>query len=383
MHKALKTKDPRGALELAEGWTDRVLTDLITLSEIPAPTFGEKNRGDRLFRLMERSGCDEIERDEVGNIVGVRRGSRGEKAIFVSAHMDTVFPRELDHTVRIDAKRVYGPGVGDDSLGLAAMLAVMEILNQAEVGTGNDLIFAGTVGGEGNFHGMRVLMRELGHEIDYAISLEGHNLGRVDYVSVGNVRLRITCEAKGGDSWRDYGTSNAIIAVNRVINGLLALDVNKTPRTTINLGLIGGGTAYGTISSKATLGLDIRSEDQGELKRLESEVYDVAARVGEIERVSIEVDEVLRTPGAGISSSHPLVREVLDIHRNLGIRSVLGSGSLGGSIPLSSGIPTVTLGLTRGANPHRPEENIEIEPISKGLKQILLLILTLDNRIER
>lgn len=373
----------RGALELAEDWIDRVLSDLITLSEIPAPTFEEKGRGERLFRLMERSGCDEVERDEAGNIIGVRRGSGGEKAIFLAAHMDTVFPREIDHTVRIDARRVYGPGVGDDGLGLAAMLAVLEILNEAEVETLHDLVFAGTVGGEGNFHGMRTLMKGLAGRVDYAISLEGHSLGRVDYVSVGNVRLRITCEAKGGDSWRDYGTSNAIVAVNRVINGLLALDVNSSPRTTINLGLIGGGAAYGTISSRATLGIDIRSEDEDELRRLESEVYDVTAKVGEIERVSIQVDEVTRTPGAGISSSHRLVRKVMDIHRDLGIRSVLGSGSLGGSIPLSAGIPTVTLGLTRGENPHRPEESIEIQPIARGLKQILLLVLALDEKSER
>lgn len=378
MKRPLEDKKVSKSLRLAKKWVIRILSDIVTLSEIPAPSDKEGEKRRRLLTLMKRMNFHTLQRDNFGNLIGVRKG-RGDRKIIFTAHLDTVFHEKIDHTVRITAERVYGPGVGDDSLGIASMLALSKILDEAKIDTDNDFIFAATVRGETDFYGMRGLMETYKNEVDYVIPVEGHGLGKLGFVSVGKIRLRINSQVKGGESLSEFGRSNAIVVMNKVINQLLSIGLPIEPKTTLNLGVIEGGIAYNTVAPSCSLGVEISSEQREPLLRLHHEVSEVIYNA-EYDGVRLDMEELSRCPIGGIPKTHPMVKTAVEIHKFLGIETSYGVTGFEGSVPLSMGIPSITVGITNGVNQHLVDEYIEIEPIILGLEQIILLALSLDKR---
>ncbi|MCK4353406.1 M20/M25/M40 family metallo-hydrolase [candidate division WOR-3 bacterium] len=369
--------DYKKLLKTAESWRTRILSDLIALSEIPAPSFKEGKRRKKFTQLMERINFDKLEQDGVGNIIGIRKG-KGKGGILVSAHLDTVFPETLNHTTRINMKKVYGPSVGDNSLGLASILATGEILNELKITTHHDLLFAGTVGGETNLQGMRKLIEEHGKELKYVICVEGHGLGRIDNVAIGNMRMELNIRVKEGHSFRDFGSPNAIVLMSKLINRFLSIPKVSVHKVALNISHIYGGIAYDSIPISCKTGIELSYRNKKAFTDFYKKFNTTISKMEKEEGVRIKKREISSAPTGNISRSHQLIKGLIKIHHYLGIESKFGFGNTGGSIPLSQGIPAVTIGITLGYGLHLPEEKIEIKPIIKGIKQLLLLILNID-----
>jgi acetylornithine deacetylase/succinyl-diaminopimelate desuccinylase-like protein len=367
----------RAALAAAERSGPAVAELARRVCEIPAPTFEEAERAAFVRERFAALGLD-ARGDEAGNVTARRAGRRRGAALLLAAHTDTVFPRGTALAVRERAGRLYGPGIGDNSLAVAALLALPPLLDEAGLCTRADLLLCANTGEEGlgDLRGIKRAVADHREELGTVLAVEGHNLGRVTHQAVGSRRLRITVEGPGGHSWGAFGNPSAIHLLGEIIAAVARLPVPREPKTTYNVGLVEGGVSVNTIAPRASLTLDLRSIDRDALEAL----------VGEVERIVRETaggdirvrsETIGDRPAGMLPPDAPLVRTTLAALRELGVEAVLDASSTDANVPLALGIPAVCIGLTLGGHAHRADEFIEIAPIGRGMQQLVLLIAAL------
>lgn len=353
-------EDPRvreafEVIEELEPWT---MANLITITEIPAPPFMEDERAEAYLEMLEAiGGVDEAYRDDEGNVIAVRRGTVGDRLLVVSGHLDTVFPEGTDVTVRFRGDTLHAPGVGDDSRGVAMLLTVLRAMNEAEIRTEGDIWFVGTVGEEGlgDLRGVKHLFRDGGPQIDAFISVDGGGDARVINQALGSRRYRVTFQGPGGHSWGAFGLGNPAHALGRAIelfDEAAADFVREGPRTSYNVGRIGGGTSVNSIPFEAWMEVDMRSIDQDRLQRIdalfletmEGALAEQNERVLDGPELEVDVDPVGDRPSGEIDPSTPFLQRALASVAHFGFEPQLGRASTDSNVPISMGIPAVTIG---------------------------------------
>ncbi|GAB4444152.1 MAG: M20/M25/M40 family metallo-hydrolase [Anaerolineales bacterium] len=362
--------------------SERIIERAIQIQQIPAPTFHEKKRAEFVRGLFEQEGLQNVEMDEMGNVYGLLKAegrTSNVKPLVVSAHLDTVFPFEMDTAIRREAGRIYGIGIGDNSIGVAALFGLLWMLREnpsplspLPQGEGKrDIWFVANTGEEGlgDLRGMKAVVERFGSDVTAYLVLEGMALGHVYHRAVGVKRYRVTARTQGGHSWSDYGQPSAVVELSKLVVQLSALKLPAKPRTTINVGKIQGGTSINTIPAEAWLELDLRSEDQAELAEL-VEGVERLIEAGNKPGVRLEAEVIGSRPAGEMSPGHPLVKLAQKCLAEQGLESVLTSGSTDANIPLSRGYPALVLGVTRGGGAHTRDEFIETEPVAKGMAQV-------------
>jgi len=301
---------------------------------------------------------------------------RQKPGIMVSAHTDTVFAMETDLTIRHEEGRIYGPGLGDNSMGVAGMLGMLKYLVDEGIQPPCDIWFVATSGEEGlgDLNGMRAAFAKLQSRVGLVINLEGLAIGHVYNGGIAVHRLHITAKADGGHSWLHFGRPSAVHGIVQLGAKITRIQPPDNPRTTYNIGMIDGGQAINAIGTEASLWLDMRSEQQAALDILSEQVYGLIQQQTQ-PGLKFDTKVVGNRPAGSISKRHPLVEAAMETLSILGIVGNLQRGSTDGNIPLSAGCPTVTIGITRGANAHRLDEYIETEPVELGLKQLITLTI--------
>jgi tripeptide aminopeptidase len=373
-------------LEAARRWS-RPATDLVELcvaiQQIPAPTGEEAARAAWVAERIKALGLQEIIYDSVThNVYGRWPGLQSGRALLISAHTDTVFGMDTDLAVRYDPvkNRVYGPGIGDNSMGVAALLellAVMTTLPPPPV----DIWFAANSQEEGlgDLRGMRALVDALEDRIGACLVLEGMGLGRVVHRALGSRRYRIRVTATGGHSWSDFGSSSALHVLAQLAADLTRIRPPETPRTTFNIGRMEGGTSVNTIAQHAWLELDLRSEEPDALAWIIDQVVEIVTRyrrpMWQHRGVTVETEVIGDRPPGSIPADHPLVAASEYALNAVGYPHEvdLRISSTDANIPLSRGIPAICVGITDGSSAHRLQEWISTEPLPRGMSHLLLL----------
>jgi len=363
-----------GTLPQTAAW---VIDQGIAIQQIPAPTFAEQHRADFVAALMRELGLQNVMIDSLTNVYGRYPGASADRpAVMLAAHTDTIFSAETDLTLRRDGDLIYAPGLGDNSVGVSGMLGLVWALNQAKITPARDLWIVATTREEGlgDLGGMRAAFERLKPQIDSVINLEGLAYGHVYHAGIAVRRLNITLTTEGGHSWLHFGKPSAAHKLVELGARIAAIQPPQHPRTTYNIGMIRGGEAINAIASHAELWLDMRSEDKDALARLERQVR---AHIDAIKssEVTITAEIVGDRPPGFIDPSHPLVQGAVAALNCQGVRASLENGSTDGNIPLSFGVPTVTIGITRGGNAHRLDEYIDTEPVAAGMRQLIVLAL--------
>ena len=367
----------------ARSFSEEDLVDLsIRIQQIPAPTNAEGERARWIVEYLRKRQLQDVCQDEQSNVYARIAGRSSGPALMVSAHTDTVFPMETDLTVRVDKerKRVSGPAIGDNSVGVAALLALADALLPLEPPP-VDIWFVANAGeeGVGNLSGMRAAVDRLQGQIGACIVIEGMGLGRIVHQALGSRRYRISVAAPGGHSWSDFGSPSAIHLLTRLAADLAAMPVTLSPRTTFNIGRIEGGTSVNTIAQSAALELDLRGENASGLQRMIEQTERIVARYQRATArdgdVQISIEAIGDRPTGEISRDHPLVTAATRAMAAAGLGSPYHSrlSSTDANIPLSRGIPTVCIGVTTGGDAHRPSEWIRSAPLPQGMQHLLLL----------
>ena len=359
------------------------LTDLcIQVQQIPAPTGAEGARAAWVQDVFQTLGLQNVSQDELFNVYARVPGRDSTApALMISAHTDTVFPPETDLTVRADEQtgRIYGPGLGDNSTGVASLIALAQQLVTLEPPVDIWLVANSGEEGLGDLRGMRGAVNRLQDRIGACIVIEGMGLGRIVHRGLGSRRYRITVHAPGGHSWSDFGTASAIHVLVQIANEITRLRPPSHPRTTFNIGRIQGGRSINTIAQQASLELDLRSEDAGALAQIDRQVQQIVSRYQSARwrqwGVHIETEVIGDRPSGEISRDHPLVVAAQQALVGAGLtgRFDLRISSTDANIPLSRGIPAVCVGVTRGGNAHRLEEWIDPTYLPQGLQHLMLL----------
>lgn len=361
-----------------------ILQEIISIQQIPAPTFAEEKRAAYIKGRFSSLGLLDVHQDQVKNVYARFPGSDPENRapVVISAHLDTVFLSETDLTNRRDGDLLYGPGIGDNSTGLAGLVILAESLIRHQLRPLADIWFVANAGEEGlgDLCGMRSVADRYGKDAVYLV-IEGGLFGQLTHQAVGVRRYRIQINTPGGHSWGGFGTKSAIHELARVIVAIDSLKVPEQPKTTYNVGKIEGGLSINSIASSASLWLDLRSEDTAQLNRLVEKVNGIIRNLNHHyeangNHVHVTIEPVGNRPAGSIDRRSPVIVWAETALRHVGcehVRYIISSTDA--NIPLSRGYEAVCLGLTRSGNSHRMDEYIEISHLPAGLGQLLLVAL--------
>jgi tripeptide aminopeptidase len=357
------------------------------LTEIPAPSFEESERAAAVKVLLSAVGL-EVSTDKAGNVIGLLRGESDKELVILSAHLDTVFPAGTDVRVHRDKSRMTAPGISDNGAGLVALVAVARALHEARIQPRRTILFVADVGeeGEGNLRGMRALVDAYRERLKAVIVLDGSSIDHVTTKALASRRVEVVITGPGGHSWSDFGIPNPINALVRGSVRFINTRVPSSPRTTYNLGQIAGGTSVNSIPHEARLKVDLRSEGDDELIRLESALRDcIAAGIrDEMEtardrskgKLEWKLDLLGSRPGGELASNSPLLATLRAADEAVHNQSRLERASTDANIPLSLGIDAIAIGAGgNGGGAHSLQEWYESDGREIGLQRVLLTLL--------
>ena len=380
----------RAALDSIQRWQGWTLDQQVQLTEIEAPPFAEERRAEEFRRRLQALGFQNVRIDAEGNVIAERPGSGSGPVVMISGHLDTVFPAGTDVRVRREANRLTAPGIGDDGRGLAVVLTVARAFQQLQIPTTGTVLFVGTVGeeGQGDLRGVRHLFKtELAGRVDYFISVDGTGLDVVN-AAVGSNRYKVSFKGPGGHSYGAFGMPNPAHALGRAVAAIADLQVPTDPKTTFSVSVLSGGTSVNSIPFEVAFEIDMRSEQPAALAELDGRVMRaihaaVAAEKARWPRSSaelaVQIDTIGIRPAGAQPVSAPIVQVALAAARSLGIESETSASSTDSNIPMSLGIPAITIdGGGRGGASHAPEEWYEETPDSyKGAQWAALIVAAL------
>jgi len=377
----------RAALDWFSLNYDWINDEQARLTEIPAPLFKEAQRAEAVKSLLGAAGLA-VQVDETGNVIAELRGSNTKEAVLLSAHLDTVFPPGTDVKVRREGGRLSAPGISDNGTGLIGLIAIARAIHESHIKPQRTILFAADVGeeGEGNLRGMRALIEAYKSRLRAVIVLDGSGTDHVTTKALASRRLGAMITGPGGHSWSDFGIPNPINALVRASVRFINTKVPTTPRTTFNLGQIEGGTSVNSIPYEAKLKVDIRSESEDELARLESALREcVAAGVrDEMEsardrskgKLEGKVELLGSRPGGELSPDSPLLAALRAADAYVSNESRIERSSTDANIPLSQEIDAISIGAGgNGGGAHSLQEWYEPTGREMGLKRALLTLL--------
>ena len=362
----------------------------LKLCRIPAATFFEEKRAEWMAEQFRALGW-EAKIDRGGNTVAQPKGAGEGPWVALTAHLDTVFaPRTPDDIKVASDGRFLGPGVSDNGAGLAALLAIAAAWNAApplESPSTWPLLVA-NVGeeGEGNLNGMRYFCRHANTaKLKALLVLDGPDAEHITSRALASRRFEVVISGPGGHSWRDFGVPNPVHAIARAITLFTDQAVEETfgdPRTTFNFGIVEGGSSINSIPGEARTKIDLRSEDNARIERLAQQLTAAVERAVELEnalsnagRATARVREIGSRPSGALADDAPLLECVRGVDAHLGIRSYLECSSTDANVPLSMGLPALSIGAGGlGGGAHTAAEWYSPEGREQGLQRIMLIL---------
>ena len=372
---------------------DRFVKELIALTEIPAPPFKEERRAAAYLGMLQQHGLSEVERDQEGNVMGVRRGTGGGPMLAVLAHLDTVFPEGTDVKVRREGTRLMAPGIGDDTRALALMLSVIRAMNAAKLATRSDILFVGNVGeeGEGDLRGVKYLLRKGKYKdrIKLFLAIDGGEQGTITRGGVGSKRYRVTFKGPGGHSYGAFGLVNPAYAMAAAIARFSDVQVPASPKTTFNVGVVSGGTSVNSIPAGVSMDVDIRSESCAELAKVDATFLSIVktavadenrARSTREGRIDADPRVIGERPCGETSMEAPILKTAAAVVQSFGLKPSYSISSTDSNIPMSMGIPALTIGRGGpGGRSHSPDEwtDVAAPGVAQSAEVVLAIILAI------
>ena len=363
------------ALATLEAEHERTVADIVALTEIPAPPFKEERRAAAYFDMLVARGLDEVERDDVGNVTGLRRGVGNGGLVAVAAHLDTVFPEGTEVKVRREGTKLFAPGIGDDTRSLAVLLAFLRALDAAGIRTRRDLVIVGDVGEEGlgDLRGMRHLFTKGRYRdrVEAFITVDSPDMDKLVTIGVGSKRYQVVFCGPGGHSFQAFGLVNPAYAMSRAIVELGKIQAPQTPRTTFCASIVRGGSSVNAIPAEVSVDIDLRSESAAELAQLDQTFRAiVTAAVAEENtmrstrdgKITAELVSIGDRPAGATPPDADIVRYAVAALAAQGIAVQEEASSTDANLPMSLGIPAIKIGSSgRGGRAHSVEEWIDVE----------------------
>jgi acetylornithine deacetylase/succinyl-diaminopimelate desuccinylase-like protein len=388
IEKLSRNTKVKKAFEYIVDIEEKTNRNLIELTEIEAPPFKEMKRAEEFAERLRLAGLENVWIDSIGNVLGFLKGSIGDKNIALDAHIDTVFPEGTDVKVRVKNDTLFAPGIADDTRGLAMILTIAESIKKQNIEPINNIIFIGTVGEEGlgDLRGVRYLFKNNNPKIDTWIAIDGGRIGRVNNQALGSYRYEVVFEGPGGHSWGAFGLVNPHHALGSGIRDFVQkadIYTSTGPKTSYNVGIISGGTSINSIPFKSSMQIDIRSIEPNRLDDMEEILFNSMQKAtneqNEIKRsgpdLRLAINKIGNRPSGKVDESVPLIQRTIAATQHMGVEPRLTIGSTNSNIPISLGVPAVTIG--RGGDGGKAHSLDEWWINKDGYKSIQLALLIL------
>ncbi len=388
--RIIKKKNVQYAMHTIDSLDEETIRNMIVLNEISAPPFKEHKRAKKFLEMFSKTGIDSVWIDTEGNVLALRKGKKRDKTVVLDAHMDTVFPEETDVKVKKEGKTYAAPGIGDNTRGMAMLLAVLNGMNMSSIETDADVVFVGTVGEEGlgDLRGVKHLFSETSDiKIDSWISIDGGGNGRIINGGLGSKRYKVIFKGPGGHSWGAFGLANPHHALGKAISIFVEEAAKYTdiegPKTSFNIGRIGGGTSVNSIPFESWMEVDMRSVSPKRLLEIDSILKTSMKKAESVynastikDKVILEIKPIGDRPSGILAENIPLVQRAIATASYFNISPVLGTGSTNSNIPISKNIPAITIGrggIGKGA--HSLNETWSNIDGAKNIKMALIITL--------
>ena len=381
----------REAVAVLDRDHDRIIDDIIRLTEIPSPPFGEDVRGNAYLDMLRAHGLSDVEKDAVGNVMGLRRGIGNGPLIVVAAHLDTVFPAGTSVTVKRKGTKLFAPGIGDDTRSLAVLLGFMRAMDEAGIRTISDILFVGDVGEEGlgDLRGVRHLFHEGKYKerIKAFFTVDSPEMTDIATSGIGSRRWRVAFRGPGGHSYGAFGLVSPMNAMAQAVAELARVQVPAEPKTTYSVSVVGGGTSINAIPNEVWIEVDLRSAAPEELARLEARFCAIIEQAvsGENHARSIEQGHITAEakligdrPAGSTAPDSDIVRHATAAIVAHGFETSHVASSTDANIPMALGIPAIKIGSGgSGGRAHSLEEWIDVDkdPSLRGMAATLTAIL--------
>lgn len=357
-----------------------LFANVVMAGEIPSPT----GREGRLTRFLSdrftESGLDNISEDEAGNVAGILSGKVGSRNILVAAHLDKIWSESDDHTVSVGVGEMSGRGLADNGLGVAALASLPLVLRALEIELDSNLILLGTSRsfGRGDLRGMRFFLENSDRPIASALCIEGIDLGRLSYSSLGMARGEITVDLQGVSESPDEDAAGGIAKLAQCAAALIEINRRECPETGIRIGAIAAGSGFSVPPRTGSLRFEIRSEDASRVAAVEAEIVALIDDLSDGGSAGLEVEIIARRKPGNLGAKHPLVTSAGKVLESLGIETHEKPSVSELAALLDKNIPALTLGITKGEHRHSPRETIRLEPIFDGLAQVVAMVQYMD-----
>ncbi len=384
----MQSPEIKAALEAAKRNEAHFIDEQVRICEIPAPPFKEQVRAEEMARLFKQLGLDNVRIDKAGNVIGTRPGAAARPNLVMSAHLDTVFPEGTDVKVKREGTLLKGPGIGDDCRGLVTMLGVIRALKEANLKTQGTITFVADTGEEGlgDLRGTKNLFNDsLKGQIDKFISIDGTGLS-VTNVGVGSYRYRVTFKGPGGHSFGAFGMANPIQAMGRAIAKIDAFEVPTNPKTTFNVGRVGGGTSVNAIPFEGWMEVDMRSSDKNSLEAVNTKFKAAVQEAVQEENrrwnnrgpVTVSPELVGLRPAGSTPPDSAIIQTTIAASKIFGFDGRLREGSTDSNVPMNLDIPAVTIGGGgMGTGAHSLNEAFDTKDSYLGTQRALVLAVSL------
>ncbi len=359
---------------------DIILTNIVMIGEIPSPTFREDKLREFLLYRFNQDNLINCSTDETGNALGILPGSGGGRNVLLVSHMDSVFDEEINNTISVQPGYISGRGLSDNIIGLAAITSLPFILDQLKIRLNSNLVFMGTARslGQGNLEGIRFFLKNTKINISNGIIVDGVKLGNLSYSSIGMARCEINYWVPEEYDWTRFGAVGSIVTLNELISRIQEIPIPNKPHTSIMFSSISGGRGFSSIPLDATVRFEIRSESGSMVDVLQKQIMDIAAEVASNSGSRVETKILAKRKPGGISFSHPFAGTARAIHKTLGIESRITPNIAELSAFIDKDIPSLAIGITNTEKLSKSLEKVQIEPIYKGLAQLVGLVMAID-----
>jgi len=363
---------------------DTIIANIVLIGQTPSPTFKEKNRTMVFMERLAEFQVDECSTDGYRNPIGIIRGtSESKPPIFVVAHLDTLFGKDIDHYYTIGENSITGAGIMDNSVGVGVLASLPEIFSKLNLRFESDIVLAGVIQslGKGNLRGIRHLLKTWSTPIRGAVCIESSELGRISYYSEGMIRCEVECKISSTNGLEYKFKPNAILVINEVVNQILQMRLPQKPRSRVIIGQTRGGVKHGIIAHEAKLGFEIQSTSDRMVKSIFNDIKDIIDGVSHEYEVDLKLKTISNVHAAKLKFNHPLVKSTVAVMQKLGLTPVSAPSESELSIFLSRKIPAVTLGITCGKNHLQQNARMDIEPMFRGITQVAGVIMAIDSGV--
>ncbi len=393
LSQLLEKPQVKGALEWIERDQENSLEEQIRLTCVEAPTYQEQKRAELFAQLLKELGLEDVRIDRGGNVLGLRRGTKGGKKVLVEAHMDTVFPLGSVQGVKRENGFLYAPGISDDTRGLAVILGVIRALDEANITCCSDILFAGTTREEGGgaMGGMKDLLDDMGEDIACVLSVDSASIENIIYCATGLRTMEFTFRGIGGHAYSAFGdVAQPVHAAARAAAKIAAMEVPKDPKTTFAVSNFHAGNMAGmhAIPAECSIVVNYRSNDAQVLEKLHERIFAIMQEACDEETARWGKDTVTwchrchcDVPAGSQDIHAQLVEELASVIRLMGREPrFLPGGATNCNISIARGIPSVCMGFSWCAEgdttmDHTLNEKFPIENAFKGVQTAFLMTL--------